>query len=34
MLQKENDTLNKLVEKLEFSLGRGEYNPETTRVCY
>jgi len=32
MLQKENDTLNKLVEKLEFSLGRGEYNPETTRV--
>eukprot|EP00833_Pecoramyces_ruminatium_P006134 jgi/Orpsp1_1/1180166/evm.model.c7180000072370.1 len=32
MLEKENITLDKLNEKLETSLGRGEYNPETTRV--
>jgi myosin heavy subunit len=32
MLEKENITLDKLNEKLEISLGRGEYNPETTRV--
>jgi len=32
MLEKENNTLDKLVTKLELSLGRGEYNPETTRV--
>ncbi|KAG4088464.1 MAD-domain-containing protein [Neocallimastix lanati (nom. inval.)] len=32
MLEKENLTLDKLNEKLEVSLGRGEFNPETTRV--
>ncbi|ORX44885.1 MAD-domain-containing protein [Piromyces finnis] len=32
MLLKENASLDKLVEKMEYSLGRGEYNPETTRV--
>jgi len=34
MLKKDNTALDKLVEKMEYSLGRGEYNPETTRVCY
>jgi len=34
MLEKENITLDKLNEKLEISLGRGEYNPETTRVNF
>lgn len=32
MLEKENASLDQLVGKLEVSLGRGEYNPETTRV--